>query len=860
MIRMLLLALLLLGATAAHAQTPSAPQPAAPLPAVPQPADVASAPAPADARRLLDVLKDDTKRAQFISTLEGMVKALPPAPASAPAAAAAAAAAAGPVVAPAAATAAAAPAATAGPAPAPPAAATAAAAHPAIAAPALITQAPPTGPAALPIPLAADSLGAQLLVGASNWLSNLYLQLADDTRAVTDFPLITRWLRHLATDEDTRNDLIDAAWKLAVVLGAGLIAEWLLRRAIRRPASALAEHAPAATLAEPGDPAADDTESPSQTDAIDDAEAAPDSGQDRHDRPRLKMKMTMLIVLHRLPFALGHFALELLPVLAVMAVGYALVGSTPLGTPSQTRFVILAVVNAYVLCRAVVQVVNFLVAPAISRLRLLPVTDDGADYILVWSRRIAVIGIFGYAIAEVALLFGLYRVAHDTLIKLVVLLVHLAFVVIVLQKRALIARFIRGRRDATGPLAIIRRWLARIWHIVAVFYLVAMWLVWAFDVQDGFEHLLRISLSTLVVGLAARYAVVAAHNALKRWISVDPVLGARYPGLEQRLGRYHPVARAVTTIAIDAVALVVLFEAWGIDSLSWFETGALGGRLVSGLINIGLTLVFALLIWEVSNAAVERRLSEVTTAGSTGRSARLLTLLPMLRTVLMIAILLIAGLIVLSEIGVNIAPLLAGAGVVGIAIGFGSQKLVQDIITGLFLLLENAMQVGDVVTLGGLSGTVEALSIRVIRLRALDGSIHIIPFSAVTTVTNSTRDYGYAVIDIGVGLSEDPDRISGIVRGIARELRAEPRWASAIRDDIEVLGIDRFVDLAYIIRVRLMTLPSQRWAVGRELNQRIKEKFDELAVDSPITSTKVLGTNPLITRVHKATETGSVAE
>ncbi len=231
----------------------------------------------------------------------------------------------------------------------------------------------------------------------------------------------------------------------------------------------------------------------------------------------------------------------------------------------------------------------------------------------------------------------------------------------------------------------------------------------------------------------------------------------------------------------------------------------------------------------------------------------------MLRTVLLVAIILVAGLIVLSEIGVNIAPLLAGAGVVGLAIGFGSQKLVQDIITGLFLLLENAMQVGDVVTLGGLSGTVENLSIRTIRLRALDGSVHIVPFSAVTTVTNMTRDYGYAVIDIGVGLSEGPDRIAKLVREVARKLRAEPRWASAIRDDIEVLGIDRFVDLAYIMRVRMMTLPGQRWAVARELNERIKARFDELAIDSPITSTKILGITPTAVRTTQGPQTGQVA-
>jgi small conductance mechanosensitive channel len=193
---------------------------------------------------------------------------------------------------------------------------------------------------------------------------------------------------------------------------------------------------------------------------------------------------------------------------------------------------------------------------------------------------------------------------------------------------------------------------------------------------------------------------------------------------------------------------------------------------------------------------------------------------------------------------VNIAPLVAGAGVVGVAIGFGSQKLVQDLITGLFLLMENTMQVGDVVTLGGLSGTVETLSVRTIRLRATDGSVHIVPFSAVTTVTNQTRDFSYAVIDVSVGLNEEPDRIADVLRELASEMRAEPRWENIIRDDIEILGVEKFVDMAWVMRVRIRTLPGQRWAVDRELNRRIKYRFDELAIESPITSTRVLSTNP----------------
>jgi small conductance mechanosensitive channel len=119
--------------------------------------------------------------------------------------------------------------------------------------------------------------------------------------------------------------------------------------------------------------------------------------------------------------------------------------------------------------------------------------------------------------------------------------------------------------------------------------------------------------------------------------------------------------------------------------------------------------------------------------------------------------------------------------------------------------------------------------------------VHIVPFSAVTTVTNMTRDYGYAVLDISVGLNEEPDRVAGLVRDVARKLRAEPRWASAIRDDIEVMGVDKFIDLAYVLRARIQTLPGERWNVKNELNQRIKACFDAQAIESPMTSFRALG-------------------
>jgi moderate conductance mechanosensitive channel len=279
-------------------------------------------------------------------------------------------------------------------------------------------------------------------------------------------------------------------------------------------------------------------------------------------------------------------------------------------------------------------------------------------------------------------------------------------------------------------------------------------------------------------------------------------------------------------------------------ALTWFESGRLGERALSALGIIGITLALSLLVWEAVNISIEHHLDRLTRESQVARAARLRTLLPMFRTTLFVAICLVAGLMILGEIGVNIGPLLAGAGVVGIAVGFGSQRLVQDVITGMFLLMENVMQVGDSVTLASLSGTIENLSVRTIRLRALDGSVHVIPFSAVTTVTNMTRDYGYAVLDVEVSVNEDPDRIGEVVREVAREMRGEERWELAIRDDIEMMGVDRFLVTTYVVRARLRTVPAQRWAVQREFNRRIKLRFDELEIESPMTSYKALHRAP----------------
>jgi len=685
--------------------------------------------------------------------------------------------------------------------------------------------APAAAPNQLPNPLAPDSVGAQILTSISEHLSRFSADVMANAEAAADFPTLGNWLVQLVTDPDRQQQVLDVGWRLLLVLAVGLLAEAAIRHALHRPAAALERTAPNG----------DATEPPPEELGLAEAEA----GQTE----KLRRRLPALLLLHRVPFALGHFLLDALPALVLLAVGYVMAGSA-LADGYTTKLVILGVLHATVAYRLAVALMRLLVSPGIPRLRLVRISDHRAAHLLRWTRRLAALVAFGYAAAEIGLLFGLYRAAYEALLRLISLAVLLCLVLIVLQIRAPVAEHIRAADGHTGTLAMLRNRIATRWHMIAIFYLVALWLVWAFEVPNGFSRLLQVVASAVVIAMLARLLAIAAYGALDRALRVSPAITATHPGLEARLRRYQPIGHALLTAAITGLAGVVLFQVWGVDAFSWFISGALGGRIVGALGTIGITLAIALVVWEATNAGIQLHLARLAREAQVTRSARLRTLLPMLRTTLLVTVFGVAGLMVLSEIGVNTGPLLAGAGVIGLAIGFGSQKLVQDIITGLFLVLENTMQVGDVVSLGGLSGTVEALSIRSIRLRAIDGSVHTVPFSAVTTVTNQTRDFDYAVVDVSVGLNEDPERVADLLRAVARDVRQDPHWKSAIRDDLDVMGVEKFLDTALVLRTRMKTVPGQRWAVAREMNRRIKARFDELAVESPWTSFRVLGTTP----------------
>ncbi len=199
----------------------------------------------------------------------------------------------------------------------------------------------------------------------------------------------------------------------------------------------------------------------------------------------------------------------------------------------------------------------------------------------------------------------------------------------------------------------------------------------------------------------------------------------------------------------------------------------------------------------------------------------------------------VAVVMVLQEAGFNIGPILAGAGVVGLAIGFGAQNLVRDVFTGLFLLLENQIRINDVAVINGTGGLVEQINLRTIVLRGEDGTVHIFPNGSINSLSNMTHDYSYYVFNIAVAYKEDVDRVCGVLKEIGDGMLQDDKFRPMILEPLEIMGVDKFAESSVIIKARIKTQPIMQWAVGREMNRRIKKKFDQLGIEIPYPQTSV---------------------
>jgi small conductance mechanosensitive channel len=503
----------------------------------------------------------------------------------------------------------------------------------------------------------------------------------------------------------------------------------------------------------------------------------------------------------------------------------------------------MTLIGAYVTARIIAAIARIILLPRLGTPLFPRLSEETRGYLYVWTKRFIYWTVYGYAIAEGAWWLGVPGSIYALLLKGTALVLAVLAIIFVLQNRVAVAEWLRGRRSDAGITGvsasanswrILRNRLADTWHILAITYILGIYLVYALRVSDGFVYVLRGTLLTLAAIIVARLIVGLVKRASRRGFAIGSELKSKFPTLEHRANRYLPVLTMVVATLVYAFAFLAILQAWNIPAFSWFNTD-FGRRLIRTLVSTGTVILIALAVWEVFSSAVERYLNAVDGNGIlVARSARARTLLPLLRTAMLVVILLLVSLIILSEIGVDIAPLLAGAGVVGLAIGFGSQALVKDIITGLFMLIEDTLAVGDVVDIGkGHTGVIEAISIRTIRLRDNAGGVHTIPFSEVTSVINMTKDYAYFVSNVSVSYREDPDRVASVLEDVAGELMRDAAFRPFILEPLEIVGIDKMTELGVTIQSRIKTLPRKQWAVGREFTRRMKKAFDRNGIEMP---------------------------
>jgi moderate conductance mechanosensitive channel len=623
--------------------------------------------------------------------------------------------------------------------------------------------------------------GIALLGRLSRQIDAFTGELVAGAAIVVDAPRLIRWGREQVLDPYARQRWIEAATAFVLIFGAAALVEWALRWLIARA------------------------------------------------RPKFPVRRRDTRTV-RILFAVLGLVFDLVPLLVFAAIAYGAVAMA-LDQMSPTRITLSVLAVATIEARLILCLARAVLLPEDEGALFLPIEAETRHYLYIWVKRFTFWGIYGYAVPEAAWWLGIPGALYTLMLKLVGLVLALLAIIFLLQNRASIAAWVGSEASATTGWGRIRRTLAEIWQLLAIFYIAGLYAIYALHIEGGFAYVARATAMSAIVIVAARILSHSIGTLSRRGFAISPQLKTQFPTLEQRANRYVPILTGLAAATLYILAGLTVLQAWEVSAFAWLDTD-LARRLGGDFLSIGMIVLVSLAVWEIFASAVERYLGKID-AGTVPRRTRIRTMLPLLRTAMLSLIVVMSALIILSHLGIDIAPLLAGAGVVGLAIGFGSQALVRDIITGLFILLEDQLAVGDIVDVGkDHAGVVEAISVRTIRLRDQAGTVHTIPFSEVTTVKNMTRDFAYVVARVTIAYGEDIDRVVEILREVSTELVEDETLRDLILDPFEYLGVDALNEFAVVLLVRIRTLPSKQFAVGRAFNRLVKIAFDKHGITS----------------------------
>jgi small conductance mechanosensitive channel len=346
----------------------------------------------------------------------------------------------------------------------------------------------------------------------------------------------------------------------------------------------------------------------------------------------------------------------------------------------------------------------------------------------------------------------------------------------------------------------------------------------------------------LIIGVALIAAAFVSRviGRVLTWAS-QGALGAHVPEAYREAARRPLViVRLLVFVLTWFVLALPLLAAIGVPVALGSNRDVTREWLLASGVRVAIILTVAWLVLRVAGVMttrIERELSQGEGLDVLERTKRAQTLGRLVHNVLAVLIGSIALLMVLRELGIDIVPMLTGAGIVGVALGFGAQWLVRDVIAGFFLILENQVRVGDVAAINGVGGVVEAINLRTIVLRDSEGTVHVFPNGAINTLANRTKDYSYYVIDVNVLYNQDVDRVIEVLRATGREIEQDPAFRDLILAPLEVWGVDAFLDTKLTIKIRIKTVPLKQWEVGRELRRRILRALEQNEI--PLTAAPV---------------------
>ncbi|MCD0500553.1 mechanosensitive ion channel [Achromobacter sp. MY14] len=553
--------------------------------------------------------------------------------------------------------------------------------------------------------------------------------------------------------------------------------------------------------------------------------------------PQHGVPASMRVLIRRGGAIIGAVAIDAgVVLLAAMAGGAAALWGTPgRGTLDTLAAVFL---QAFVAVEIVKVLVRTVFAVRHPHLRLLPMEDELARYWNGWLVRVVAAAGYGTLLIDPVISATLSPALGRLANMVIMLAVYVYAVRVIWQNRQSVReRLSRRAAHATTFMGSRLNFLSRVWHVLGIGYFTILLVVSQIDPTNALPFMARATAQTLLVIGVSSLLVLLLNTVLAKPIALSADLRRRLPMLEARVNAYVPALLKVLGWIIRIVAVLLIFDAWhAFDLSSWLASDA-GGAAIKMVLNVVIVLLIAALVWTVIASIIEHRLSQ-----SEGRgmpTARERTLLALFRNAALIVIVTMTLMVLLSQIGIDVAPLIAGAGVVGLAIGFGAQKLVQDIITGIFIQLENGMNENDVVQVAGVFGTVEKMTIRSVGIRTLDGGYHLVPFSSVDVVANHMRDFSYHLGEYTIAHRESVDDAIEHLRAAFAELMTDSVLGPEILEEITIAGVTAVNDKGVTIRILIKTTPGMQWAVQRGYNRLLKKHFDAAGIELPYPHTVV---------------------